>query len=499
MKHLHLSTYSGQSFMNFKNYITCIFLVVSINFCFGQNFSLHGTITHYNNQAVALFQCYGDTLLFVDSTHTNKNGEFVFSDKTFSNSDFQGFKNLESLLKVVLQNNQWFYVLCDGKPIEIKTLFQPNAFYNIATDSLVVIKSENNKQLYEFQYLQTQLNVTNSWLLQMMRLYPLEDPFHQQIEDEYFKRYAAMEGFLATVFAEDSMRGSSSPLGRLGGAYFPFNPDWKQPDQWRDSIIAAHYFDYFNPADTFYLHTNILPEKMEVYLQLKTNKTDDYGQPVRNEAFLSNAAHEFLEQTKSNTLNFEFCLNYLLKKFDKEHLDNAFLYLYDSYAKPQTGDCESTIAILENLKEKANKLRNVAIGSNAPNFNISDKLQLNDIQSDYTLLLFWATWCPHCTQVVPQLKKVVDDFNQKTTNKLLTIAVSLDTDEGQWQKFVTENNLLSFLNFSEFKGWQSEVVKRYNVYATPTMFLLDKDKKIIAKPITEQELSTILLQTKKNL
>ena len=38
-----------------------------------------------------------------------------------------------------------------------------------------------------------------------------------------------------------------------------------------------------------------------------------------------------------------------------------------------------------------------------------------------------------------------------------------------------------------------------NVYATPTMFLLDKDKKIIAKPITELELSTILLQTKKNL
>ncbi|MBI5219771.1 MAG: redoxin domain-containing protein [Bacteroidia bacterium] len=96
---------------------------------------------------------------------------------------------------------------------------------------------------------------------------------------------------------------------------------------------------------------------------------------------------------------------------------------------------------------------------------------------------------------MPEIKKITDEFNFKleTSNlKLITVAVSLDSDYAQWQKFVTENNLLSFLNFSELKGWKGGVSKQYNVYATPTMFLLDKDKKIIAKPLITDELKQLL-------
>ncbi|MEK6616891.1 MAG: thioredoxin family protein, partial [Bacteroidota bacterium] len=124
---------------------------------------------------------------------------------------------------------------------------------------------------------------------------------------------------------------------------------------------------------------------------------------------------------------------------------------------------------------------------------MNGKLNLYQLPTDYTLLLFWATWCPHCVQVVPEIKKAVEQYlNPKSQipnlKSLMVVAVSLDTDKEQWQKFVTEKNLLSFINFSEYKGWQSEAVKKFNVYATPTMFLLDKDKKIIAKPETTEQL-----------
>src|SRR5690606_7562330 len=90
-------------------------------------------------------------------------------------------------------------ILNDGNPIKIKTIYQFSGFYNISTDSLVVLQSEDNKRFYKFQHLQQKLNIANYWLLQMMRLYPLPDPFHKQIEEEYFKRYKAMDEFIKSV------------------------------------------------------------------------------------------------------------------------------------------------------------------------------------------------------------------------------------------------------------------------------------------------------------
>jgi len=486
---------------NFSLYIALFFVIVSVtkqSYAQSDKPFLSGSIKNYPMQPLYLYQCYGDTLLLADSTHTNKKGEFLFffNHGNHANQKNHGSDNVAGLYKVILHSNQWFYVLApspegEGRgEVEIKTLYQPSPFYNIATDSLRVIKSLENKKFYEFQKKQQQLNVANYFLLQMMRLYPLYDPFHEQIEKEYFARHKAMAQFLKDIFAEDSARGNPSLLGRLGRAYFPVNPDWKQPDPWRDSIIAAHYFDYFNPADSFYLHTNILPEKMDIYLDLRTNKRDNYGQPVFNEMLFAEAAKEFLEKAKTNTVHFDFLLNYFLKKFSKEHKDNAFLFLYDTYLKTAEGDCgtwdDDSLRFGKGsrwawAREKASILRGLQIGSISPDFTIEEeKLNLHQVKSDYILLLFWATWCPHCTQAVLEIKKVVDNFNQQNEEKLLTVAVSLDTDREQWQKFITENNLLSFLNFSELKGWQSEVAKKYNVYATPTLFLLDKEKRILA-------------------
>lgn len=476
--------------------LICVTVMLSSVKIYAQKTDLFvtGNIRNYAEQYLYLYECYGDTLLFIDSVKTDNLGKFTVSFSNPKRVENTAEPSDLGLYRFNLPHNQWFYILNDGKPAQIKTVYQQDAFYNIVTDSLTIIKSEENKRFYKFQQLQQQLNIANYWLLQMIRLYPLEDPFHKQLENEYFARHQTMVKFISDLTG-------FGMAAKIAFAYYqPINPDWKQPDTYRDSIIAAHYFDYFNPADSFYLNTNILPEKMELYLKLKTNKVDNYGQPIHDEMLVAIAAEEFLNATKDSTgfenllgleSNFNFCLKYFLKKFNKEHNETAFLHLCDQYLKPKQGDCEAEKNQFNWAREKASKLRNISIGSIAPDFKISDNLQLSGIESDYTLLLFWASWCTHCKKEVPEIKKAVDDFNSQFSSsniQLITVAVSLDTDHAQWQKFVTENNLLSFLNFSELKGWKGEISKQYNVYATPTLFLLDKDKKIITKPITVEEL-----------
>lgn len=470
-----------------------------------------GTIKSYAHQPVKLYRCYGDTLFFVDSTRTNDKGEFKFNlsqstltkkDKTeASNSPKPHLLNetgTSILYKIVLsQENQWFYVLYNNLPVKIKTVFSASPFYNIATDSLQVIESEENKVFFEFQRLQKQIVIANTWLLEMMRLYPIYDPFHPSLVKEYMKRYHNME-----TFVKKTPWAKYLSAKQIAYAYYvPVNPDWKEPDPWRDSILAAHYFDYFNPADSFYLHTNILPEKLDIYITLRTNKRDKYNQPVIDPQLTINAAKEFLNRVKANEGNFRVCLSYLLKRAVKEHKDELFLALYDGYLHTEEGDCGSQYdEVFQWAREKANIYRGVQIGSTAPDFVLEvGKLNLYGLESDYTLLIFWASWCPHCTMEIPEIKKVTDSLMIHLSNKnkrMSVVAISLDNEYAAWQKYVQDNKLFTWLNTSELKGWKGEVPKRYNVYATPTMFFLDREKKIIAKPTSVWELKKVLKDLK---
>ena len=45
---------------------------------------------------------------------------------------------------------------------------------------------------------------------------------------------------------------------------------------------------------------------------------------------------------------------------------------------------------------------------------------------------------------------------------------------------------MNWINLSDLKGWEGDSAQDYFIYATPTMFLIDREKKLI-KIITEIE------------
>jgi thiol-disulfide isomerase/thioredoxin len=463
-----------------KNIFLGLFLFV-VTPCMTQiHLELHGHIKHYVHQPLYVYKCYGDTLLLSDSLVTNENGEFVFN-KSSSGSG--------QLYKFLLKRNQFFYLLMDGSfsgGAEIQTAYHPSPYNNIATDSLVVVKSDDNKQFYRFQYLQAQLNVANYWLLQMMRLYPLPDPFHKKIENEYFARYRAMDQFV-----RNQLKANPQALATkvIKAYYEPVLPDWREPDPERNKIMLQHYFDFFNPADSFYLYSNILPRKTDLWYTMHSDKNQSQ---LWNETSLMGGSDTLLLKMKNNQQNFDFTLDYILKKLNKEHYNDAFLYLYDRYIKTEEGTCEPSTTTFNWAREKANILRNIQIGSAGPDFDIEGNMKLSSLQGDYILLLFWASWCPHCREALPDIKKETDAFNQNAGKKLITVAVSLDSSKADWQKFIQSGNYTTWFNTSELKRWEGKVPKLYNVYATPTMFLLDKDKKIIGKPEDIRQLMELL-------
>ena len=106
------------------------------------------------------------------------------------------------------------------------------------------------------------------------------------------------------------------------------------------------------------------------------------------------------------------------------------------------------------------------------------------LNEERTLILFYASWCPHCQTIVPQ---VFDLYKNQKEKKFEVLAVSIDTSRADWLNFV-KTNKLDWINLLDLRGWEGKVTEDYYVYATPTMFLIDKEKKIIAKPSSIEEL-----------
>lgn len=99
-------------------------------------------------------------------------------------------------------------------------------------------------------------------------------------------------------------------------------------------------------------------------------------------------------------------------------------------------------------------------------------------EANHYLVIFWSTTCSHCLDEIPELHKMVKTLDK---GQLKVIAIALDEDLYRW-KDMTYDYPEFYHVFGEGK-WDNPIGDSYNVKATPSYFVLDKDKKIIKKPI----------------
>ncbi len=105
------------------------------------------------------------------------------------------------------------------------------------------------------------------------------------------------------------------------------------------------------------------------------------------------------------------------------------------------------------------------------------------------MLYFWASWCSACQKENPMLVGMYNKYKGKGFD---IYAVSLDSDETEWISAI-ESSKLTWKNVSELNGLESEVAKTYEIWATPTIYLLDNKMRIISKGLTGSELEMKLM------
>ena len=117
-------------------------------------------------------------------------------------------------------------------------------------------------------------------------------------------------------------------------------------------------------------------------------------------------------------------------------------------------------------------------------------VRLYDQKEEFLILIFWSPTCGHCKKEMPKIKTWYDRVKKEENRNFEVVAIVTTQEEEPWKKYVNDNgfdwvNVMDYYGRSNFRYW-------YNIYSTPVVYLLDKDRKIIAKRVDVETLEDIM-------
>jgi peroxiredoxin len=440
---------------------TIVFFFFLTGILTAQTFPVSLTLKNFPDKMITLSAYYGEKLVPYDSAKTTREGTVRFQTDG---------RYLPGLYRFSSGKNIFLDFIFNHEEIDLRADPQ-----NMG-GSIEVEKSEENRIYYDFLKKFEKYGVSWDLLNNMIDYYPEDDPFYKTVKNEYVK----MQVEYISGFDDVVNKNPGTIASRIIHLKTPVYCDPAIRGTDRLNFMRSHYFDNLIPIDTVLFRSNIYTNFSIQYMTLFSNP--NFRQDELEGALIM-AVDTLMKKFMADMRSYEFITEYLTGGFEKYHFDKVLDHIALNYTPEQ---CESDQSKSE-LEKRLARFALLASGKKAPDIRMNDingkPVVLSDIPAEYKVVVFWATWCPHCNQVIPEMKKIYDNT---VSRKYEILAISLDTAREAWSTFVTGQKL-NWINCCDTKSRTGKPVVDYNIYATPTIFILDKNNMILSKPITLAE------------
>jgi thiol-disulfide isomerase/thioredoxin len=256
-----------------------------------------------------------------------------------------------------------------------------------------------------------------------------------------------------------------------------------------------HYFDNFNLGDDAMLHLPkpLYQEKLKEYLEKLFIPQPDT---------ITKAIVALVEKAKTKPDTYQYLVRTAMIMYQQPEimgLDEVFLHLYDKYFATGEMDFWAPSKTKQSIREYAEKIRSCMLGKPGNNLIMQDdKFQpraLYDIKTKYTLVYFFKPSCGHCREETP---KLVDFYNKnKAKYNLEVYAVSSDTSMKEMRDFIKEFKTTWITVNGPRSYLKQHYSQLYFAETTPTLYILDEKKIIIAKKLPVKQVDDFLSRYEK--
>jgi len=202
---------------------------------------------------------------------------------------------------------------------------------------------------------------------------------------------------------------------------------------------------------------------------------------------------KIVESTKHDPELFRFVLGTLYNHYNKTKvmgMDKVFVNLAEYYIRGEADWNDSTF--VADLKERVQKMKNTFIGDTAKDFVAPTAkerhIRLHEVEAPYTVIYFYDPECSHCKEETPVMKKLSEKYIDKGVH---FIGFYTQVEPEKWKDYIDKHELHRWTNVWDPYN-KTNFRFNYYIYSTPTIYILDEDKTIIAKRISAKQTGEIL-------
>ncbi len=282
----------------------------------------------------------------------------------------------------------------------------------------------------------------------------------------------------------------------------------------------THYWDGVNFQDDGILHTPFFADRLKKYFN---------NIIVQNPDSVNIEIDRIMAKTKPGTWMQKLLLAHFLSTYESSKVmgfDKVFVHIIDKYIRVGMGKDVYDEKTIENIEKRGDILKPLLLGSQAPDLLMIDTINhksiakmgfdtvktsqgatklyydnvqnlaqafvpLYSVKADYLVLVFWDVDCGHCKTEIP---KLIEEYHalQKEKIDIKVFSVYTQHEYEKWRKYIIDNKL-DWINV--YDGVHINNIKeKYDIYSTPVIYVLDKNKRIKAKRIGVEQVKDIIKQ-----
>ena len=455
--------------------LLCVFIFQSyISFSKETGYKITITIKDSEDTIMYLAHYYGDKT-YLDDTASIKKGKFVFDGDTLLHGGIYiiaGQKN-NRYFELIVDKEQRFSVTTDVSNIiedisfknsDDNTLFYQYVRYN--TSKHKEIGKLRNK-LSRFADMPDSVKVISEQI----------DTINKQLGDyklDFIKEHP--DSFISVLF---------NAMWEPDPQDIPILENGREDSIFVYQYYKQHYWDKFDLTDDRMLHTPLYNNKLKKYFEQVLYQEPDT---------IINEADKLIAKTEPSKEMFKYTVWWLTYKFETSKVmgfDRIFVHMVDTYYA--TGKAFwAAPTVIKSITERATALRPILLGETAPEMILIDTsnnfTSLHHTEAEYLIVLFYEYGCGHCKKEIKEMKKWTDSVDYD----LKVFAVCTDTSLVKWKKFIKDYKITDWINVNGTRSVTADYHDLYDVNMTPTIFLLDDKKKIIAKKLKTEQLRPFL-------
>ena len=471
--------------MRMKNCLTICFCLLGFYGLAQTGYEIKVTFKPYKDQYIYLGHYFGKTYPIIDSVKLDNNstGTFKGSKPLQGGIYLVGYPNRSGFFEILLDKQQIFSVVADSAT---------------APAGIQFIGSTDNDLFNAYQRSVGEKGAQINMVRESLKSATTTDSV--RISQELVRLDQELRVYREKMITEHPNTILSALLLAMKEPILPAN--LQKPATREDSVAAfryykEHYWEGVNFWDGRLAYTTFFEDKVDRYFnQLVAPHPDSVNKEMDYMLSFAKANAEM-----ERFLLLRFVNRYYSQRYMWE--DAVFVHLYEKYFATNPPSWLSEQG-KKTITDRAYSLMANIFGSPATEIQLPDStgksISLYGLKNEYALVIFWDPLCGHCKETLPKIDSV---YQLRWKGQGLGIYAVAKENEGtrkDWVSFIRDKNLGHWSHVYYSKEAEKERVSNnvpgysqlYDVQSFPTLYLLDKDKRIVAKKLSFEQIDEIL-------